>query len=163
MGLLEEETEEAALSTRALEELLVEHGFEPSEVRGGILKGDAAATPSPARTIRGPQMRVAAMPKVAPFQDLTEVGSGAVTPMGSPELDAMRRRMETAEIKIASMAVGAGPSLAEAMEAQTNTLVAATTRPQGSTIRVGPRVAWPKLGDDGAGGREVEEFYDKLE
>ena len=83
--------------------------------------------------------------------------------MGSPEVDAMRRRLETAEIKIASMAVGAGPSLAEAMEAQTKALVAATTRPQGSTIRVEPRVTWPKLGDDGTGGREVEEFYDKLE
>ena len=36
-------------------------------------------------------------------------------------------------------------------------------RPQGSTIRVEPRATWPKLGDDGSGGREVEEFYEKLE
>ena len=32
-----------------------------------------------------------------------------------------------------------------------------------STIRVEPRVTWPKLGDDGTGGKEVQEFYEKLE
>ena len=67
------------------------------------------------------------------------------------------------EIKQAALTVGGGPSLAEALEAQTRALVAGMARPQGSTIRVEPRVTWPKLGDDGSGGREVEEFYDKLE
>ena len=32
-----------------------------------------------------------------------------------------------------------------------------------STIKVEPRITWPKLGDDGPGGNEVEEFYEKLE
>lgn len=32
-----------------------------------------------------------------------------------------------------------------------------------STIRVEIRVVWPKLGEDGGGGREVEELYEKFE
>ena len=32
-----------------------------------------------------------------------------------------------------------------------------------STIRVEPRITWPTLGDDGPGGREVKDFYDKFE
>ena len=32
-----------------------------------------------------------------------------------------------------------------------------------STIKVEPRVQWPKLTDDTGGGREVEEFYEKFE
>ena len=50
------------------------------------------------------------------------------------------------------------------MEAQTKALVEGLgQKGKSSTIRVEPRVTWPKLGDDGAGGREVEEFYEKLE
>ena len=30
-------------------------------------------------------------------------------------------------------------------------------------IQVRLRVVWPKLGDDGPGGRKVEEFFDKYE
>jgi hypothetical protein len=36
-------------------------------------------------------------------------------------------------------------------------------RLQQSTIKVEPKVYWPKLGDDGPGGKEVEEFYEKFE
>ena len=32
-----------------------------------------------------------------------------------------------------------------------------------STIRVEPKVQWPRLGDDGPGGKEVLEFYEKFE
>ena len=32
-----------------------------------------------------------------------------------------------------------------------------------STIKVEPRVTWPKLSDDAGGGREVEDFYNKFE
>ena len=90
--------------------------------------------------------------------------SGDVTPMASPEVNALRRRLEATEIKMAAMTVqGPGTELVQAMEAQTKALVAGMVRPQGSTIRIEPRVTWPKLGDDGSGGREVEEFYKKLE
>ena len=37
MSLLEEETEEAALSIKVLEELRMEYGFDPSVVRGRIV------------------------------------------------------------------------------------------------------------------------------
>ena len=32
-----------------------------------------------------------------------------------------------------------------------------------STIRVEPRINWPKLGDDNTGGKDVIDFYDRLE
>ena len=101
---------------------------------------------------------------VPPFPDLrnqVQIGSGAVTPLGSPEVDALRRRLEATEVKMAAMSVGGGTdsAVAIALEAQTKALVAGFGRGyQGSTIRVEPRVTWPKLGDDGSGGREVEEF-----
>jgi hypothetical protein len=51
------------------------------------------------------------------------------------------------------------------MENQTKLLTAVLNKPQAprSTIRVEPKVYWPKLGDDGPGGNEVEEFYEKFE
>lgn len=152
MSLLEEETEAAALSTRVLEELLREQGFELADVRGRILRGEAAATPSLQKTME-------AHPKGA-------LMSGAVTPLASAEVDALRHRLEAAEVRMASMAVPhEGGPLAGALKAQPAALVEGMKKQdsRGSTIRVEPRVTWPKLGDDGTGGREVEEFYDKLE
>jgi hypothetical protein len=172
MCLLEDDSEENLLSSAALEELLKERGFEPSEVRERILRGEAVSTPSPTKTTFGSAQvsRATAQapglfPKIAPFPDLTgaAIQSGLITPLASPEVDALRRRLEEMEVKQAALTVGGGPGFAEAMEAQTKALVASMARPQGSTIRVEPRVTWPKLGDDGIGGREVEEFYDKLE
>ena len=54
--------------------------------------------------------------------------------------------------------------MVEAISNQTELLKAVLNKPTAprSTIRVEPKVYWPKLGDDGAGGREVEEFYDKF-
>ena len=37
------------------------------------------------------------------------------------------------------------------------------TRKRHSTIRVEPKIQWPHLGDDGYGGREVQDFYEKFE
>ena len=51
------------------------------------------------------------------------------------------------------------------MEKQTEMLAEAVQRNAPrlqSTIKVEPRVRWPKLSDDNCGGREVEEFYDKF-
>ena len=48
----------------------------------------------------------------------------------------------------------------------TQILAKLTNRPEHnrtSTIKVEPRVTWPKLGDDGPGGKEVEEFYERFE
>ena len=48
--------------------------------------------------------------------------------------------------------------MAEAISNQTELLKAVLNKPSvpRSTIRVEPKVYWPKLGDDGTGGREVE-------
>ena len=34
---------------------------------------------------------------------------------------------------------------------------------KGSTIKIEPQVKWPKLGDDGPGGKEIEQFYERFE
>ena len=54
------------------------------------------------------------------------------------------------------------------MERQTDLLTQLMAKPKEqkkirSTIKIEPRVSWPTYGDDGPGGREVEEFYEKLE
>ena len=56
-------------------------------------------------------------------------------------------------------------TLTEILERQTAILekTATSTEKRTSTIRVEPRVHWPRLGDDGPGGKEVEEFYERLE
>ena len=36
-------------------------------------------------------------------------------------------------------------------------------RNRNSTIKVEPRITWPTLGDDGPGGREVLDFYERFE
>ena len=51
------------------------------------------------------------------------------------------------------------------MERQTQILEKLSSRAEHtrtSTIRVEPRITWPKLGDDGPGGKEVEGFYEKF-
>ena len=69
---------------------LEEQQFDPSEVRGRILRGEPAATPSPVETVRpllsGPPMKAAGA--VPPFPDLrsqVQIGSGAVTPLAVPK------------------------------------------------------------------------------
>ena len=83
--------------------------------------------------------------------------SGGITPINSPEVDALRSRLEAAEVGLASMKVRHGTAnLTDALTKQTNTMVE-TMAAQGknSIIRIEPRITWPKLGDDGTRGREV--------
>jgi hypothetical protein len=57
-------------------------------------------------------------------------------------------------------------SLAQVFERQTELLsktLRASAAPRTSKIRAELKVAWPRLGDDRHGGREVEEFDDKVE
>ena len=52
------------------------------------------------------------------------------------------------------------------MARQTELLEKMVNKPKqqpGSTIRVEPKVYWPRLSDDGPGGREVSDFYEKFE
>jgi hypothetical protein len=170
VGLLEDDVanlEETTLRSNALEELLNGMGFDPKEVRTRILRGGPEATPSPAKKMLSaangparPYGRVPEFPHLGLFANAEAPGSGGRTPMGSPEVDALRTRLEASEIKIASMAMqqaAGGVDLASVLEAQTKALVERLgQKGKSSTIRVGPRVTWPKLGDDGSGGREVE-------
>ena len=181
IGLLDDDpanAEDNAVRLKAFEELLTEHGFDPKDVRMRILQGEPVATPSPKKQMlsaanglgRMPEFPIQVMPAgfAGPHAGIFPE-SGGRTPLASPEVDALRARLEASEIKIASMAVqqqtAAGSSdLATLMEAQTKALVEGLGQTgKRSTIRVEPRVTWPKLGDDGSGGREVEEFYEKLE
>ena len=54
---------------------------------------------------------------------------------------------------------------AQVVTKQTELLERVLDKPKShaSTIKVEPRVQWPKLGDDGPGGKEVEEFYESFE
>ena len=91
--------------------------------------------------------------------------SGGITPIGSPEVDALRSRLEAAETGWVYVKVQHGTSdLASAMKEQTKAMVEAmASKGKNSTMRVEPRITWPKLGDDDTGGREVEELYERLE
>ena len=138
---------------KALEELLEARGVETVEVRTRLLRGEPAATPTPEPrrastfTVHTPPSRV--------LDDHT--------PAGSPEVEDLRRRLERAEVALAAERLAtpprdSGAQIAEALErglkAQAEALASASSRNQnrGSTIRVEPKLSWPKLGDDGPGG-----------
>ena len=95
-------------------------------------------------------------------------------------LEQLEERLRRTEAQLAVQgAAGAGvgsvgsatpgpDAIAAVMEKQTELLEKALNRPQenrrtNSTIKVEPKVTWPHLGDDGPGGKEVEEFYIKFE
>ena len=95
-------------------------------------------------------------------------------------LEQLEERLRRAEAQLAvrdAAAAGVGSvgsatpgpdALAAVMERQTGLLEKALNRPQenrrtNSTIKVEPKVQWPHLGDDGPGGKEVNEFYNTFE
>ena len=85
------------------------------------------------------------------------------------------QRLRQTEAENAALKLAAGsravsgdltPNMAEVMNNQNKLLEAIVNQPKrepSSTIKVEPRVNWPKLGDDGHGGNEVEEFFEKFE
>ena len=91
------------------------------------------------------------------------------------EYQKMQDQLREAQLEIAAQraaaAIPASPQLESIMEKQNQILEAALAAPRGSAaprggtgvIQVRPEIHWPKLGDDGPGGREVEEFYEKYE
>ena len=85
-----------------------------------------------------------------------------MTPVPSPEYDDLRKRLENAGVKLAAQQLGktsAGGGVAalpEALMQQAKMFEPRDNR--SSTMKVEPRGLWSKLGDDGIGGREVEEF-----
>ena len=151
--LLDEDNEgepKRAARISALEQLLKERGVDAQNVRARV--GTPQESPSPAKKVAGDEGFV--------MESVSRAES---------DLDGLRRRLEQAEIQLAAQRLQANTPQGAGLEAvllkQSELLAAAIRekeRPQG-TIRVEPRVQWPRLGDDGPGGKEVEEFYDKLE
>jgi hypothetical protein len=174
----------------ALEQLLEARGELPEELRSIVTQGlEVAPTPVRAATANltlGPQSREpgglpAALASVA--QDYRAsvaqypmYGTGMDTPVVpntavDNQFAALEGRLRSQEAEIAAQKLHAAAStpgetlMAEAISNQTELLKAVLNKPSvpRSTIRVEPKVYWPKLGDDGTGGREVEEFYEKFE
>ena len=84
----------------------------------------------------------------------------------------MQDQLREAQLELAAQraaaAIPASPQLESIMEKQNQILEAALQvknrdgtahRNSASVIQIRPEITWPKLGDDGLGGREVEEFY----
>ena len=80
--------------------------------------------------------------------------------------------MESAEMRLAAGAIAGwtGTDFCKALvanlEKQTEALqntISQRGDSRGSTIRVEPKVTWPHLGDESTGGKEAEEFFERLE
>jgi len=174
----------------ALEALLEARGDSPEELRSIVNQGlEVAPTPvraAPSGLTLGPQSRepstlpatlasvaqdyrasVAQFPMNGTGMDTPSVPNTAV----DNQLAALEDRLRSQEAEMAAQKLHAAAStpgetlMAEAISNQTELLKAVLDKPSvpRSTIRVEPKVYWPKLGDDGTGGREVEEFYEKFE
>ena len=97
---------------------------------------------------------------------------GAVSPaearQNQAELEHMKERMTGLELQLAAQKALSQTTtpvdFAQVVTKQTELLERVLDKPKShaSTIKVEPRVQWPKLGDDGPGGKEVEEFYESL-
>ena len=82
------------------------------------------------------------------------------------ELRNQKAEMVAQKLHMAAQHANSPPSpmIATALENQTELLGSVLGKPKvpASTIKIEPKVIWPILGDEGPGGREVEEFYEKL-
>jgi hypothetical protein len=161
----------------ALESLLEARGENTAELRQLVTAGMEVA-PTPVKKVFGPQNREPSQGPAAFASDIPEFpihGTGMQTPVMGEEhvrqMAALESRLRSQEAEIAAQKLHAAAStpgevqLAECISNQTKLLEQVLNKPQAprSTIRVEPKVYWPKLGDDGTGGREVEEFYEKFE
>ncbi len=171
----------------ALESMLQSQGVDTTDLRSMVALGvDVAPTP-----IRGaasssgfPQSHgPSAQPAVPAIPHFPIHGTGVRTPVThrppvDPVMDAemteMRERLRRQEVELAATKLLAGQpptpppapaGMLELMESQQKLLQAVIDKPKEhrSTIKVEPKVWWPKLGDDGPGGKEVEDFYEKFE
>ena len=76
------------------------------------------------------------------------------------EEEVMKAAAKLQEVQTAGLDT---PSLLRLLERQTEILERGKGDSGGSTIRIQPRMQWPTLGDGGAGNKEVEEFFEKIE
>ena len=149
----------------ALQELLHEHGGNPESLGAAIGTGRSASPKVPRTVFTGVGQSGSPMAGRSPEHVLYTPGGGHV----SPAVEDLSRRLQQAEVKLAAVqlqsANESSDRMIKVMENQTEALSALSRQRnvKNSTIKVEPRVQWPKLGDDGPGGEEVVEFYEKLE
>jgi len=169
----------------ALESLLRDRGFDIESLKhsvGSMGQGNAGPT-VPVGGAGTPALPPSGVPSLVPAADagapsqpaaLRIFTGGGGTPVDGTqlqEMEKMKERIRLMELEQAAQrAVSASGAqspfnLADVVDKQNILLERVLTqkKPPGSTIRVEPKVFWPKLGDDGPGGKEVEEFYDKFE
>ena len=158
----------------ALESMLESRGESTAELRGLVISGaEVAPTPVTGPLGSRPSQVPAASTGVRP---IPMNGTGMDTPVlpntaVDNQVAALEEKLRNKEAEIAAhklhaAAITPGESqLAEIMANQTALIKAVLDKPKvpGSTIKVEPKVYWPKLGDDGSGGNEVEDFYKKFE
>jgi len=166
----------------ALEAMLVSRQVSIPELRSLIVQGDDVA-PTPKKATDGaarsqprePGLEPAAGASVPTFPLFGKSGDsspgGAADEMVNQQIKSLEERIRAQEAELAAQKLHAAASiatpvdLASCMERQTELLSAVLNKPKtpSSTIRVEPKVYWPKFGDDGPGGNEVEDFYEKFE
>ncbi len=177
-------TVEQARRLNAMETMLESRGISTMELRQKVALGvDVARTPVHEATLSPtmPPMPLGAAPCLGPGAPAVPHfpihGTGMATPRVDPEIAAqfaqMEERLRKQEAELAATRLLASKpqtppptGIVELIESQQKLVQAVLDKPKQetrSTIRVEPKVYWPKLGDDGPGGKEVEEFYDKFE
>ena len=170
----------------ALESLLMERNQDVVQLKTRIVSGADLATP-PAQTgqpkskaaVASPTPRLLGRPLEFKIHGQRTAG-GEGTPVNQPGsgtesavLQSFEDRLKKAEMGLAAKTLEleqkkentVGDVLAKQSADFTQILTKLMEKAEGprhhaSTIRVEPKVIWPKLGDDGAGGREVEKFYE---
>lgn len=178
------QSEAQAGRLNALESMLEARGESTIELRGLVVSGvEVARTPErPAvrSTIEfGPQGSAPRPEPAAPagMPSWPIHGTGMDTPVQAStavdgQIAALEERLRLQEVEIAASKLQAAADsinspmqFAEIVSNQTKLLESVLNKPRvpSLTIRVEPKVYWPKLGDDGPGGNEVEDFYEKLE
>ena len=175
-------TENHAIKIKVLEELLEDYGespevlrvmletSEPDEFRTPQQQGRAASV-EPSTPARGEMREVPSFPIHGTGADTPMVtGADAQTSFRLMMLEEKLRQSqaENAAYKLKAAAELSSPSAAQfgqMLETQNKLLeqMSSKKHSHSSTIKVEPKVQWPRLGDDNAGGRDVEEFYEKFE
>ena len=167
-------TIEQAMRLEALETLLTERNVDAAALKVLIAAGgEIASTPSKADEQTPPQAQRGTVsqdrePRILPAAS-ADVPHFRLYGAEEEELEKLRDQLKQTELELAAhkvqSAIGTPAGFAQVMEKQTELLQRVLDKPKqpGSTIRVEPKVTWPRLGDDGPGGKEVEEFYEKFE
>ena len=167
-------------------EMLTERGVSVEELERKLTAGLSIDTPEgsqagrrPADGDRGGRQPCGARPATGPPAGAAttsiparpspvagQAGAGVwsnTPPDSATGVEDLSRRLEAAEQELAASKLrgsgNASPMVEDMIERQTQILEKLTNRAEHtrtSTIRVEPRITWPKLGDDGPGGKEVE-------